>query len=152
MTTVNGESPARQSLMFGRYVLDLQRGCLMLDGREITLRPNTFAVLCYLVQHPGRLIGKEELLEAVWPNLVVTDDTLVQSIGELRGVFGEAGGRLIVSVPEGYRFEAAGAPRDRRKSGRMHLLRWRWTYGILAPFAILLTFVVLWLSMRGCAS
>jgi DNA-binding winged helix-turn-helix (wHTH) protein len=149
--TTDGESLARQSLTFGRYMLDLNRGCLLLDGREIPLRPKTFAVLCYPVQHPGRLIGKEELLQAVWPNLVVTDDTLVQSIGELHGVLGEAGARMVVTQPNGYRFEAAGAPRDRRqRHGRW--LRWHWMYGILAPLALLLTFVVMWLGMRGCAA
>ena len=94
-------------------------------------------MLRYLVQHPGRLISKEELLAAVWPNLVVTDDTLVQSIGELRRALGEAGARLIVTVPRrGYRFEAAEAPPDRRKARSWHPLRFRWKYGILAPLAV----------------
>jgi adenylate cyclase len=146
MTTVS-EGSARQSLTFGRYVLDLNRGSLLLDGREITLRPKTFAVLCYLVQHPGRLIAKEELLEAVWPNLVVTDDTLVQSIGELRRALGESGARLIVTVPRrGYRFEIAEAPPDRRKARSWNPLRYRWFYGILAPLAVALTVLVLWLA------
>ena len=150
MTTVS-EGSARQALTFGRYVLDLKRGSLLLDGREISLHPKTFAVLCYLVQHPDRLIGREELLQAVWPDLV-GDDTLAQSIGELHRTLGEAGARMIIALPEGYRFEAAGAPRDRRKPRHGHLLRWRWIYGILAPFALLMTFVVMWLSMRGCAA
>jgi len=151
MTTVS-EGPARQALTFGRYVLDLNRGSLLLDGREVPLRPKTFAVLCYLVQHPGRLIGNEELLAAVWPELVVADDTLVEAMGELHRALGEAGARTIVASPKGYRFEATSAPRDRRNPRHWHLLRWRWIYGILAPFALLLTFVVLWLSMRGCAA
>jgi adenylate cyclase len=147
MATVEGERPDRQSLTFGRFVLDLNRGCLLLDGREVTLRPKTFAVLQYLVTHPGRLIGKEELLEAVWPNLVVTDDTLVQSIGELRRALGESGARLIVTVPRrGYRFEVQDAPPDRRKARAWHPLRFRWKYGILAPLAVALTVLVLWLA------
>jgi len=147
MATVEGESPDRQSLTFGRFVLDLRRGCLLFDGREITLRPKTFAVLQYLATHPGRLIGKEELLEAVWPNLVVTDDTLVQSIGELRRALGEPGARLITTVPRrGYRFEPQDAPPDRRKARDWHPLRFRWKYGILAPFAVALTVLVLWLA------
>jgi DNA-binding winged helix-turn-helix (wHTH) protein len=138
---------AGERLTFGRYVLDLQRGCLLLDGRELTLRPKTFSVLQYLVSHPGRLIGKEELLEAVWPNLVVTDDTLVQSVGELRRALGDAGGRLITTVPRrGYRFDAAEAPADRRKARAWHPLRFRWKYGILAPLAVALTVLVLWLA------
>lgn len=94
-------------LLFDRYVLDLDRGCLLLDGSEITLRPKTFAVLRYLIENCGRLVSKEELFAAVWPNIVVTDDALVQSIGELRRALGDDGARLIKTIPRrGYRFES----------------------------------------------
>lgn len=94
-------------LRFDRYVLDLDRGCLVLDGKEIALRPKTFAVLQYLIENAGRLVSKDELLSAVWANLVVTEDALVQSIGELRRALGDDGSRLIKTIPRrGYRFEA----------------------------------------------
>lgn len=97
--------PAKQ-LQFDRYVLDLDRGCLLLDGNEIELRPKTFAVLQFLVQNPHRLVSKEELFAAVWINLVVTDDALVQSIGEVRRALGDDGQRLIRTVTRrGYRLE-----------------------------------------------
>jgi DNA-binding winged helix-turn-helix (wHTH) protein len=138
---------------FGRYVLDLRRGCLLLDGREVTLRPETFALLTYLAARPGQLVSKEELFAAAWPNLVVTDDTLDQSIGELRRALGENGPRMIATMPKrGYRFDTAAAPTDRRKSGIWHALRWRWRYGILAPLAVMLTFIALWFGMRGCSN
>jgi adenylate cyclase len=96
-----------ERLQFDRYILDLDRGCLFVDGSEIALRPKTFAVLRYLVEHCGRLVSKEELFAAVWPNLVVTDDALVQSIGELRHALGDDGPRLIKTTPRrGYRFES----------------------------------------------
>ncbi len=146
MTISEGDN-AESRLTFGRYVLDLRRGSLLLDGREIALRPKTFGVLRFLVEHPGRLVSKEELLEAVWPNLIVTDDTLVQSIGELRRALGESGARLITTVPRrGYRFEVEEAPPDRRKARGMHALRFRWKYGILAPLALALTVLALWLA------
>ena len=94
-------------LQFDRYVLDLDRGCLFLDRNEIALRPKTFAVLRCLVENCGRLVSKEELFAAVWPNLAVTDDVLVQSIGELRKGLGDDGAHLIRTIPRrGYRFEA----------------------------------------------
>jgi TolB-like protein/DNA-binding winged helix-turn-helix (wHTH) protein/cytochrome c-type biogenesis protein CcmH/NrfG len=146
MTTSEGDNAAEQRLTFGRYVLDLRRGCLLLDDREVGLRPKTFAVLCYLVQHPNRLVSKDELLAAVWPDVIVTDDTLVQSIGELRRALGESGARVITTVPRrGYRFEAS-LPGDRRKGRGWHLLRFRWKYGIFAPLALAITVAVLWLG------
>ena len=110
MTTHNFNSPVQvqaKRLRFDRYVLDLDRGCLLLDGNEIALRPKTFAVLHYLVENSGRLVSKDELFAAVWPNLAVTDDALVQSIGELRRALGDDGARLIRTIPRrGYRFES----------------------------------------------
>ena len=95
-------------LQFDRFVLDLHRGCLLLEGNEIVLRPKTFAVLRHLVENSGRLVSKDELFAAVWPNLAITDDALVQSIGELRRALGDDGAHLIRTVPRrGYRFEAA---------------------------------------------
>ena len=95
-----------QRLTFDSFVLDLPRGCLLHDGREIALRPKTFAVLTHLVQHAGTLVSKDELLAAVWPNLIVTDDTVVQSISELRRALAVAGHDYITTVPRrGYRFE-----------------------------------------------
>jgi adenylate cyclase len=110
MTTHDFDSPAQMEakrLRFDRYILDLDRGCLLVDGNEITLRPKTFAVLHYLVENSGRLVSKDELFAAVWPNIAVTDDALVQSIGELRRALGDDGPRLIKTIPRrGYRFES----------------------------------------------
>jgi adenylate cyclase len=110
MITRNADCPAQmwvKRLQFDRYVLDLDRGCLLLDGGELALRPKTFAVLHYLIENCGRLVSKEELFAAVWPNLVVTDDALVQSVGELRRTLGDDGPRLIKTIPRrGYRFES----------------------------------------------
>jgi DNA-binding winged helix-turn-helix (wHTH) protein len=94
-------------LRFDRYVLDLDRGCLLRDGNEIALRPKTFAVLRYLSENAGRLVSKDELFAAVWPKLAITDDALVQSVGELRRALGDDGPRLIKTIPRrGYRFES----------------------------------------------
>lgn len=110
MTTHDTASAAQRRakrVRFDRYILDLDRGCLVLDGNEIALRPKTFAVLRHLIENAGRLVSKDELFAAVWPNLAVTDDALVQSIGELRKAFGDDGPRLIKTIPRrGYRFES----------------------------------------------
>jgi adenylate cyclase len=110
MATRDPHAPAPaqpKRLRFDRYVLDLDRGGLLCDDNEIALRPKTFAVLRYLTENSGRLVSKDELFAAVWPNLAVTDDALVQSIGELRRAFGDDGPRLIKTIPRrGYRFES----------------------------------------------
>jgi adenylate cyclase len=145
-----GNGPAG-SIAFGRYVLDLSRGCLLSDGREIPLRPKTFSVLTYLAQRPGQLVSKDELFEAVWPNLVVGDDTLVQSIGELRRALGDADARLITTVPKrGYRLDFESAPPERRHARRA--LRWHWGYGLAAPLVVALVFAGIWFATSRNAS
>jgi TolB-like protein/DNA-binding winged helix-turn-helix (wHTH) protein len=100
--------PDCKRLSFEKYVLDLDRGCLLLHGNEIPLRPKAFALLQCLVANAGRLLSKDDLAGAVWPNMAITDDVLVQTIGDLRRALGDDGSGLIKTVPRrGYRFEAA---------------------------------------------
>jgi TolB-like protein/DNA-binding winged helix-turn-helix (wHTH) protein len=102
------ESLTSKRLRFDRFALDFDRGSLLLDENEIALRPKTFGVLQFLVENSGRLVSKDELFAAVWPSIAVTDDVLVQSIGELRRALGENGPRLIKTIPRrGYRFESS---------------------------------------------
>src|SRR3712207_4200312 len=64
---------------FGGFTLDLSRGSLLAaDGAEIALRPKAFALLRHLVQHPGRLVDRDELMRAVWPGVFVTEDSVTQ--------------------------------------------------------------------------
>jgi len=152
MTTgdVEPQAPKRaRRLQFGRHVLDLDRGCLLLGGDEIALRPKTFAVLCHLVDNPGRLVSKDELFAAVWPNLTVTDDALVQSIGELRRALKDDGAGLIKTIPRrGYRFDssvsAAGPMSDVSAPVPAASPGSRWRLGLLGVFAILLAAGGLW--------
>jgi TolB-like protein/DNA-binding winged helix-turn-helix (wHTH) protein/cytochrome c-type biogenesis protein CcmH/NrfG len=106
MTTQDPKARSKR-LRFDRFVLDLGRGSLALDGSELALRPKTFAVLQHLVENSGRLVSKEELFSAVWPGIVTTDDVLVQSVSELRRALGDDSSRLIRTIPRrGYRFES----------------------------------------------
>src|SRR5215510_3676410 len=94
-------------LCFDRFALDLRRGCLRHADKEIALPPKAFEVLRYLAENAGRLIPKDELVKAVWSNVVVSDDSLVQCIGLLRNELGDTERRLIKTVPRrGYRFDA----------------------------------------------
>ena len=86
-------------LRFDRFALDLTRGCVRIGGEDIDLRPKPFEVLRYLAENAGRLVPKQELFEAVWPDVTVTDDSLVQCIRELRSKLGDDSHRVIKTVP-----------------------------------------------------
>jgi predicted ATPase/DNA-binding winged helix-turn-helix (wHTH) protein len=92
---------------FGEFTLDVARGCLLKGGEEIKLRPKVYETLKYLVEHPGQLIGKPELIQAVWPDAFVTDDSLVQCALELRRALNDRGQLFLKTVPRrGYLFTA----------------------------------------------
>jgi formylglycine-generating enzyme required for sulfatase activity/DNA-binding winged helix-turn-helix (wHTH) protein len=94
-------------LWFDRFALDLTRGGLRSDDHEIHLRPKTFEVLRHLAENAGRLVSKQELYEAVWPGVVVTDDSLVQCIRELREKLGDDSRSLIRTLARrGYLLDA----------------------------------------------
>ena len=76
-------------LAFSSFRLDLRSGRLLRKDRAIPLRPKTWAVLLYLAERPGALVTKDDLLDAVWPDVAVTPDTLTKSIGELREALGD---------------------------------------------------------------
>lgn len=76
-------------LAFASFTLDRRRGQLILAGSPVALRPKTWSVLVYLAERPGALVTREELLDAVWPEVAVTPDTLTKSIGELRVALGD---------------------------------------------------------------
>jgi predicted ATPase/DNA-binding winged helix-turn-helix (wHTH) protein len=99
---------SRLSYQFGEFTLDIARGCLLGAGAEIKLRPKVYETLKYLVEHPGQLIGKQELMQAVWPNAFVTDDSLVQCTLELRRALNDGQQQLLKTVPRrGYLFTAS---------------------------------------------
>jgi DNA-binding winged helix-turn-helix (wHTH) protein len=84
---------------FDRFVLDLTRGCVRAGDQEIDLPPKAFQVLTYLALNAGRLVPKDELLKVVWANVAVSDESLVQSIRQLRQKLGDEARRLIKTVP-----------------------------------------------------
>jgi predicted ATPase/DNA-binding winged helix-turn-helix (wHTH) protein len=105
-------SPEAQDGMkqFGEFALDTRNESLLRSGAPIALPPKPYAVLLYLVEHPGRLITHDELLEALWPETYVQPQVLRTYMLELRKVLGDDAGqpRYIQTVPKrGYRFVAS---------------------------------------------
>jgi DNA-binding winged helix-turn-helix (wHTH) protein len=98
-------------LRFERFVLDLTRGCLRVGDVNIELRPKTFEVLRCLAENAGRLVTKDELYEAVWPNVVVSDGSITQCIREIRNKLGDDGHNLVKTVSRrGYLLDAIVLP------------------------------------------
>ncbi|MBY0362036.1 MAG: winged helix-turn-helix domain-containing protein [Phreatobacter sp.] len=92
-------------MRIGQHDLDLLNGTLVHDGERVHLRAKTFALLSYLAKNAGRVIGKDELISAVWPDVIVTEDSLTQAIRELRRVLGD---RVLRTVPRrGYVLETS---------------------------------------------
>jgi predicted ATPase/DNA-binding winged helix-turn-helix (wHTH) protein/Tfp pilus assembly protein PilF len=110
LTAANPRVPmetSSQNYHFGDFTLDVSRGCVLKSGSEIKLRPKVYETLKYLVENPGRLIGKEELMQAVWPDAFVTDDSLVQCTLELRRALDDRSQQFLKTVPRrGYLFTA----------------------------------------------
>jgi TolB-like protein/Tfp pilus assembly protein PilF len=109
----SAEVDETERLCFEGFALDLTRGCLRSGDRDIDLRPKAFAVLHHLAKNAGRLVPKQELYQAVWPDVVVCDDSLVQCIRQLRDKLGDEGHRLIKTVHRrGYLLDVAVSTSD----------------------------------------
>ena len=92
-------------IRFDAFSLDLRQCSLRRGEDQIELRPKAFDVLCYFVENSGRVIGKEELIKAVWPGLSVTDDALVQCVRDVRQALSDESHQIIKTVPRrGYIF------------------------------------------------
>jgi adenylate cyclase len=94
-------------LQFEGYTLDFVRHSLRTGDREVALRRKSFELLRYLVENPDRLVTKEELLKAIWPDVIVTDESLAHCVSEVRQALGDSKQTIIATVPRhGYRFVA----------------------------------------------
>lgn len=119
---------------FGPFRFDVEESLLLRNGEAVPLPPKALETLRYLLEHRGRLVSKDDLIKAVWPDTFVEEGALVQNVFRLRraleGV--DEGTRYIETVPKrGYRFvgpvevkvagldpEAAPAPVTNRSRSR----------------------------------
>ncbi|WP_189341242.1 MULTISPECIES: winged helix-turn-helix domain-containing protein [unclassified Mesorhizobium] len=75
------------------------------SGNALALRPQSFAVLRYFLMNPNRLVTKDELMKAVWHEVAVTDDSLVQCVRDIRSALRDDRQSVLQTVPKrGYRF------------------------------------------------
>jgi len=141
---------------FGQFVLDIDRGALLWDGTDIPLRPKCFEVLSYLVERPGVLITKDELLGAVWAGVVVTEDSLTQCLIQIRKALGDTSKVIVKTVPRrGYLFDIPVEKHDPIEESRRQVTRQavsqsrkpsRWSVG--AAMVLSIAIVATWWSSK----
>ena len=100
-TSVTGRSPSGD-FAFGRFVVQSETHRLLVDGEPTKLGARAFDVLLALIERRDRVVTKNELLDLVWPGLVVEENNLQVQISALRKLLGP---QAIATIPgRGYRF------------------------------------------------
>ena len=95
---------------FEPFRFDEVNQCLWQGETRVSLMPKPFAVLRYLIEHPGRLVTQDELLTAIWPDTYLQPEVLRRYILEIRRALGDDPDqpRFIKTFPKrGYEFIAA---------------------------------------------
>jgi DNA-binding response OmpR family regulator len=88
----------RRYYSFGDFTLDMDGRVLRHRGEGITLRSKSFEVLSYLVGHYGQLVTKDTLMEVVWPDTAVTENSLAQCMVEIRRALDDDSHQLIRTI------------------------------------------------------
>ncbi|PYS87903.1 MAG: hypothetical protein DMF64_21910 [Acidobacteria bacterium] len=97
------------SYKFGPFRLDTTQRVLLRAGQPVPLAHKAYEILCVLLAHEGRVVTKDELMQAVWADTFVEEANLAQNIFKLRQALGEVHGqpRYIQTISgRGYRFIA----------------------------------------------
>ncbi len=149
---------------FGPFRLDVRARVLWRDGEPVPLAPKSFDVLAHLVRNAGRAVSREELLAAVWPDVVVSDGSLTQAVFVVRRALGESEDApgFLATVPRvGYRFSAdvralssapavPAAPRPGPVDAvRAAAARRVWTAAVGVAFLLLAAAAVRWAARRS---
>jgi DNA-binding winged helix-turn-helix (wHTH) protein len=139
-----------ECIAIGGHTLDLARGELLdPQGHPAGLRAQALKVLLVLGERLGQVVGKDELMRRVWGEVVVTEDSLVQAVGDIRRVLGAVGAEQLRTVPRrGYLLVAteplpAAAPPVPAESQAPRHVRRAWGLALAAlGLAALLAIVV----------
>lgn len=100
-------SDGERTVSFAGFVFEPARQELRKADAVIPLSPKSLALLRYFLAHEGRVLGKDELIQALWGAVVVTDDSLVQCVKDLRTALGDKDQQIIKTLPRrGYMFDA----------------------------------------------
>ena len=122
---MSSPEPTKQlTYRFGAFTLDPERGTVLHAGQVVKLRPKVYDALRYILENRGRLIAKEELIQALWPDAFVTEDSLVQCMVELRRALDDRAQEIVKTVPRrGYVFTATVTTEENGAGGGSHARR-----------------------------
>src|SRR5437867_10279833 len=102
-----GKISARIFYEFGTFRVDARERQVRRDGKLLALTPKVFDILLLLIQNPGRILTKDEMMKQVWPDTTVEEANLPRNISTLRKALGEERNEYIETIPwRGYRFVA----------------------------------------------
>src|ERR1700730_7490638 len=79
----------QHSYQFGEYTVDSSQRVLLRKGKPVPLTPKVFDMLLILVENPGRIVEKEELMNRLWPDTYVEEANLTSNIQQLRKALGD---------------------------------------------------------------
>ncbi len=137
-------TPSQKIFQFGRFALNPNTASLTCAGEDVPLRPKSFDVLHYLACNRGRVVTKDELIQFVWPNIFVTDNSLVQCISDIRAALADDAQTILKTVARrGYLFaatvtelaeETAAHPAQAEASGTTGKTGWRISSAFAAAF------------------
>jgi TolB-like protein/DNA-binding winged helix-turn-helix (wHTH) protein len=134
-------------LHFESFALDPARRTLMRGEREVQLRPKSFDVLACLAGHAGHVVTKDELLSAVWPGVVVTEESLSRCVSDIRAALGDADQRLVKTVPRrGYVFAMPAVAGMSAPIAAMPSRRWPWAAALALAFLLLFAGILWWVT------
>jgi len=147
-------SDAHRTYIFGDFALDLDRGALLRAGAEVKLRPQSFAVLSYLVERHGRLVTKDELLDAIWGQTVVTDDSVIHCLIDIRKALGDTSQKMIRTMPRrGYIFDVPvtqdGDPATKTDSWPFIGFAYNWRSIVVFALVLGIALALWWSENRG---
>ena len=94
------------SYEFGPFRVDSRERALRRDGKLVPLTPKVFDILMVLIQNPGRILTKDEMMQQIWPDTTVEESNLARNVSSLRKALGEESGhaQYIETIPwRGYR-------------------------------------------------
>ncbi len=120
MSRESHEKKTKSDLEFqlGTFVFSLKNNELRNEnGNTFHLRHQSSDALAYLLRHNGELVSKTELIENLWSDTFVTDDSLVQCIADIRRVLNDTDHRIVQTLPKkGYKIEAVPIATAERQS------------------------------------